>query len=107
MVNLGLSAGVMDAFSGERSPQASRLWLRSGAAVAHRIGKAGEARPARRDVAVARPRRLGTHPEGVQLAVRQVEAEVHHLARHLSQVGGAFPAYPLQRLVGANGHTVG
>lgn len=77
------------------------------AARPHAIGKSGKPRPSRRDITVARTGDLGADPEGIQLAIGKVEAESDRLGRHLRQIRSALPTHAVQRLVGANGPTIG
>src|SRR5215472_12217691 len=80
---------------------------RSTAAGPHVVRQPAIARAAGRNIAVAGARRLWADPEGVQLAVLEMEAELHCLAGDAAQVIGALPAYRRQRLVGADRNTVG
>src|SRR2546427_471783 len=73
---------------------------------AHGIRRPLEPRAAGGHIAVAGPRLIGAHPEGVQPAARQGKTEAHRLVCQLTQIGDAFPLNGLPRAVRAHGDAV-
>src|SRR5262245_43212995 len=67
----------------------------------------GETGAARRDVAVAGARLVGADPEGVQLSLRQMEAELDRLAARRDGAVGPLPSHPVERLVAPERNAVG
>src|SRR5262245_8422537 len=80
------------------------LWAAAGP---YCIDQSREPRSSCSDIAVTSPRRLRTDPEGVQLAIAEVEAKSYGLPRNGCKVRGILPDHLLQRPVGAHRHTVG
>src|SRR5262249_14526436 len=71
------------------------------------ITRPGEARPTRSNAAAARAARVLAHPECVERAVREVEAEAHGLAREPGQIGRAVPTHLPLRAVAADRAAIG
>src|SRR5262245_8588857 len=79
----------------------------SPAARTHRIHKPAQPRSARGDVAMAGARCIGTHPEGIQLSIREMKTQLDCLASDFGEVSSAFPLDPLGGPIGVDRRAVG